>query len=1136
MKKQWIAVLWCFMLSFGQANAQVDNVTFGQNRVQYKDFTFSYYETDHYTVYFYQGGQDVAKYVIKQSENIAEDLQRLLDMKFRSKIDIVVYNSINELNQTNIGIYEPKQNSGGTTQLPSNKAFVYFDGTHDALDYQLRKRLTEIYMNKLLAGATVLEFIQNAVAMNMPDWFKRGFIEYYAEPWNSNAEDRLRDGIMSGRFSKLNKLEPDEAMFVGKSVWHYVEERYGKQAVGNLLYLSRINRSVENGFQFVLGQGVDETLTDWFNYYLERYIAESAKTMKRNSSYIVNYHYKRGIDYYQPRLSNDGKTLLYAKNDMGRYHVKLLDTETKKHKVLVRGGFRTNTIFTDDKQPLIAWAPDGKQAAIVFEKKKRIYLGIWDNEKKKLEVKSIEKFQKVVQIAYAGDSKNLVMSAVQAGQSDIYLYKIASTTTTKLTNDYFDDLYPTYAELSNARGIIFSSNRGSAELKEERYQNQSFFNRQLDLYFISLDDLATVHRITNTPMANEIYPQQFSEDEFAFLSDANGIYNRFTGILEDGFSHWQIKYATQNRETGSEDTITLGEGENEFEVIDTSIYEIKSSTKVAVNKLRGITLQQSNYLYNIREQQILPQKNLMVELVKQNNKILFYKMPLDSTSHEAASFVSSWGKISSDNINADKQKADSLANVKAILQKNTQHTWQPPKPHDFQSEFDYKVLLFDWDSVSKIQNNAVANAMEESGFEFKQTKVRPYFVRFSVDDIISQLDNNLILTRYQPFNPNNPNFYTPPVSFAIKFGVTDVLENHKVYGGFRLPFSNIKGNSEYFISYEYLQKRLDHKYTYYRQSITQNNIAIKTNYFEASYKYALDVLQHLGFGFAFRSDKTVYKAVDSVSLYQPNQINNWLYFKGEYVFDNTIQLMDNIRYGFRAKAFFELHKEFPFKNKKAGSDYTFNLPSMNNAWFAVIGADARYYQKIYRKIIWASRISAATSLGNRKLIYYLGAVDNWFISERSEKFDKSTPINTNNNYAFQTLATPLRGFLQNARNGNSYVVLNTEIRFPLFSTFRRAPIRSEFIRNFMLVGFFDAGTAWEGLSPFDGNNLYSETYTNSVSTIKIKRYKTPVIMGFGAGLRTSLLGYFMKMDLAWGYDTGVITKRPIFYFTFGYDF
>lgn len=83
------------------------------------------------------------------------------------------------------------------------------------------------------------------------------------------------------------------------------------------------------------------------------------------------------------------------------------------------------------------------------------------------------------------------------------------------------------------------------------------------------------------------------------------------------------------------------------------------------------------------------------------------------------------------------------------------------------------------------------------------------------------------------------------------------------------------------------------------------------------------------------------------------------------------------------------------------------------------------------------------------MIYYLGGVEGGI----SPRFNKTTPINTNNNYAFQSLATDLRGFNQNIRNGNSVVLLNAEFRMPLFTTFSNTPIRSQFLKNFQLITF-----------------------------------------------------------------------------------
>ena len=204
-----------------------------------------------------------------------------------------------------------------------------------------------------------------------------------------------------------------------------------------------------------------------------------------------------------------------------------------------------------------------------------------------------------------------------------------------------------------------------------------------------------------------------------------------------------------------------------------------------------------------------------------------------------------------------------------------------------------------------------------------------------------------------------------------------------------------------------------------------------------------------------------------------------------------------------------------------------------------VGFDARYYLKIYKCIIWANRISGAASFGTSRMLYYMGGLDNWLST--GSKFDYNTPIDQKNNYAFQTLATPLRGFIQNARNGDKYLMVNSELRIPLFSALKNGNIKSEIIRNFEIIGFFDAGTAWEGISPFSSSNpLFSETIPNTTDNpsviVNLHQYKSPVIMGFGPGLRTSLLGYFIKLDAAWSYDTGVVSQKPTYYLSIGLDF
>ncbi len=425
-----------------------------------------------------------------------------------------------------------------------------------------------------------------------------------------------------------------------------------------------------------------------------------------------------------------------------------------------------------------------------------------------------------------------------------------------------------------------------------------------------------------------------------------------------------------------------------------------------------------------------------------------------------------------------------------------------------------------------------------------------------VDKFIAQLDNDPIITTYQPFDPQNPGYMYQPLNALFKIGITDLLEDYKLYGGLTFPLAGSSGFSftdlGYFLVYEDLKKRWDKKVTFYHQSMSstasgnvpfyntiipdnigQVNYSVKTTYIETQFKYPFDVFHRIGLGGGFRNDRYVFKSLDTFSLNLPAYTTNWVFLKAEYVYDNTINVMTDILNGFRAKAFFEFHKEFPTQ-----LDNGVRLPAWNNNYFTEMGFDARYYLKIYKQMILASRASFATSLGNNKMIHYLGGLDNSLLTVQTGNNPSSqAPISSSEHFVYQTIAGPMRGFSANSRNGSSYALINAELRIPLITMLMNRPSKSEFVRNFMIVGFMDCGTAWDGLSPFSNNNpLFTTTYQNSVSVVTVQQYKTPVVLGTGFGFRTSLLGYFVKLDVAWGLDSGIWSQKPLAYLSFGHDF
>ena len=195
------------------------------------------------------------------------------------------------------------------------------------------------------------------------------------------------------------------------------------------------------------------------------------------------------------------------------------------------------------------------------------------------------------------------------------------------------------------------------------------------------------------------------------------------------------------------------------------------------------------------------------------------------------------------------------------------------------------------------------------------------------------------------------------------------------------------------------------------------------------------------------------------------------------------------------------------------------------------GADGRYYYPIFQNFIWAGRAAVDISWGDQKIIYYLGGTDGWLTPKANEQ-----PRPADQDYSFQSLAVNLRGHKQNIANGNNTVVLNSEFRFPVFSTLLKRPINNAFMRNFQLTQFIDLGTAWNGAYNKIGRPSQSYTDNPDQLIVNIKAGGIgPFVGGYGFGARSTLLGYFVRFDVGWPMG-GFFQGKPVYYVSLGVDF
>ena len=85
--------------------------------------------------------------------------------------------------------------------------------------------------------------------------------------------------------------------------------------------------------------------------------------------------------------------------------------------------------------------------------------------------------------------------------------------------------------------------------------------------------------------------------------------------------------------------------------------------------------------------------------------------------------------------------------------------------------------------------------------------------------------------------------------------------------------------------------------------------------------------------------------------------------------------------------------------------------------------------------------------------------------------------------------------------------------------------------------FADVGSAWSGWNPWSKDNpFYKQTIEDGKLTVVLDKDANPFVAGFGCGLRLQLFGYFLRGDVAWGVENGIVRDRPVFYFSLSTDF
>jgi len=1114
--------------SMQQSFAQFRENQFGKNRVQYKKMEWNYISTTNFDIYFYDGGYDIAKLSAEYAE---KDFDRITDMVGFSpynKTKILIYNSIIDLQQSNIGVYNQGFDVGGQTNFVRSEIELAFTGSKAAFKNELAQGVADILIFEMMYGGNLKEIFQNSYLLNLPEWFMGGAASYIAEGWSVEMDDYLRDALSKKKMKKITNLEGEDARLIGKSIWNYIAEEYGRSNIANVLNLTRIVRNEEQSIQQTLGINFKTFVKGWKNYYNKQFNSIKDGHIRPTDDQVIVKNKKEKI-YHQVRISPDGRYLAYTENIGGKYKVIIRNLEKKgKEMTILKGGYRLINQKVDEEMPLISWrdrnelgvfgASDGKVYFHSYELKK--------NGNKRREKRHFRSFSNIKSLDISPDGNYMILSAEWRGKNNLYTYNYRDRKLTQITNDPFDYVDATYMP-GRDRRVLFSSNRPDDTIQVIKSVKEEEITNNFNIFLYDPKTPNKFTRLTNT-LSKDVMPKALNNREVLYLSDQRGISQLYKYDIEDSVSIQLTNYQTSvnHYDIRREDLFAVMLYKSNEQLIHVKDFDKDAST------FTGKTRRQQ--IIDIRNLQEIKRRRLEEERAR---KLKEEKERKAKEEEEMLKRIQERAKAIEDSINNLQVIDTTLLEMPDSLNQNTENIIDGKEEilENVEQTIDENPIIENEAAVDSVGNEVDTDDYQFDTFSKGKRKSFLDKYRTKIEEQQKQAEEKVEITRSRPYEKQfaADNFVTsvridPQRGWGLLFEVamTDVLENHKINAG--IFYVTNLNNSNLFAEYEFLKTRLDYRARFERRNLEipaeTSTEKYNMNLFQGSISYPFNITSRVSFEPFFAT--TRFTDTDLTRLNVPDEVTNYVGFNAEFIYDNSIITGVNMMEGTRFKIKYE--------------NFTGLGENGQNRSFGQFFVDLRNYQKIHRSLIFATRLSYGQFTGEAKKEYLLGGMDNWLFNSTENNIGEV--VQNNSDRLFINFVTNMRGFKFNKLSGNNFVLLNAELRFPLLKYFYKGTITSNFFRNLQLVGFTDVGSAWTGVSPFNRENaLNTETIDarNDVSgtgfVARVKNFKNPFLVGYGAGIRTMLLGYYTKFDVAWGLEDNS-RQDPMFYLTLGHDF
>ena len=431
---------------------------FGQNKIQYQDFSWQVLRGPHVDLYFYPDETELAHAALEYAEESYGVLERTFGHSVTKRIPLILYASHADFEQTNVLPYAPPEELLGVTDFLKRRVTLPFTGNYAEFRHTLRHELVHVFQLSLLTEG-FLRFPRGQHAA-LPLWFTEGLAEYLSAGEDSRDEMILRDLTVSGRLPTLVQLTYAGGGIIypiGGSIVRYLGLTYGDWRLAALYHDLWKYPTLDDATQELYGRTLTQLSDEWRFWLRRRYYPEvdSTRPLSLSARQLTRLAIKPTA--YRPP-GDTGVRLVYFSPADGYVSIYSRSLDRDDARPVVRGErspeFESFHFFESRVDVNAAGV-----AVFGSRFESRDALIFWDLQRERLVGRY--QFPSLVSIlspAWAPDGKSVVFSGLAVtGYADLYRLWLSDGRLERLTNDRYQDGDPSVSP--DGRTVVFASDR-----------------------------------------------------------------------------------------------------------------------------------------------------------------------------------------------------------------------------------------------------------------------------------------------------------------------------------------------------------------------------------------------------------------------------------------------------------------------------------------------------------------------------------------------------------------------------------------------------------------------------------------------------------------------------------------------------